>query len=45
MKKIKGYEWAQSARVLHYSRLERLAKEKPFSLLGPFVSYEKNELL
>jgi hypothetical protein len=42
MKKIKGYEWAQSARVLHYSRLERLAREKHLSLLGPFVSYKEN---
>jgi hypothetical protein len=31
--------WAQ------YSRLERLAKDKHSSLLGPFVSYEENEEL
>jgi hypothetical protein len=33
------------ARVLHYNRLERLARYKHFSLLDPFVNYEENELL
>jgi hypothetical protein len=35
------YEWAQSARVLHYIRLERLARGKHCILLGPFMSYKK----
>ncbi len=34
------YEWAQWAMMLHYDRLEMLAKDKPPSLLGPFVSYK-----
>ncbi len=32
------YEWAQQARVLHNTLLERLANNKNSSLLGPFVS-------
>jgi hypothetical protein len=39
------YHWTQQARVLHYTRLERLARDKHSSLLGPFVSYEENEVL
>ncbi len=39
------YHWAQKARVLHYTRLERLARGKHSSLLDPFVSYEENEVL
>jgi len=35
------YEWAQYARVLHYTRLEKLAEDKHYSLLGPFMSYER----
>ncbi len=31
--------------MLHYTRLERLAKDKYSSLLGPFVSYEEKEML
>jgi len=31
--------------VLHYTRLERLAREKHSSLLDPFVSYKEIELL
>ncbi len=38
------YKWAQKAGVLHYTSLERLARVKYSSLLGPFVSYEENEL-
>jgi hypothetical protein len=36
---------AQYARVLHYIALEKLAYDKHFGLLGPFVSYEENEVL
>ncbi len=32
-------------RVLHYTRLERLASDKHSSILGPFMSYEENEVL
>ncbi len=39
------YEWAQKARVQHYSRLERLARHIHSSLLGPFVHYKGNEVL
>jgi len=35
----------QKARVLHNTRLERLARDKHFSLFYPFVSYEENEAL
>jgi hypothetical protein len=31
--------------VLYYARLERLARNKPSSLLGAFVSCEDNEVL
>ncbi len=31
--------------MLHYTKLEKLAKEKYSSLLVPFVSYEENEVL
>ncbi len=33
------------ARILHYTRLESLAKDKRTSLLGPFVRYEENVVL
>ncbi len=39
------YKCAQQARVLHYTRLESLARDKSSSPLGPFVSYEENEVL
>jgi hypothetical protein len=39
------YQWAQEARVLQYTRLERQAKGKHSSLLGPIVSYEVDEVL
>jgi hypothetical protein len=38
------YEWYQYARVLNYTKLERLASDKHFSLLGPFISYKENEV-
>jgi hypothetical protein len=31
--------------MLQYTRLERLARVKHSSLLGPFVSYEENKVL
>jgi hypothetical protein len=39
------YELAQQERVLHYSRMEILGKDKHPSLLDPFASYAKNEVL
>ncbi len=30
--------------MLHYTRLERLAKDKQTSILGPFVSYKEKEV-
>ncbi len=39
------YIRAQYARILHYSKLERLVSDKNSSLLRPFISYEENELL
>ncbi len=38
-------KWVQKAIVLHYSRLEMLVRDKHPSLLDPFVSYAKNEVL
>jgi hypothetical protein len=38
-------KWAQSARVLHYTRLEKLARDKHSSLVDPFVSNEENKVL
>jgi hypothetical protein len=35
-----GYVLAQEARVLRYTGLKRLARDKHSSLPGPFVSYE-----
>jgi hypothetical protein len=37
------YEWAQYARVLIYTRPERLASNKHSGLSGLFISYEENE--
>jgi hypothetical protein len=34
---------AQYVRVLHYTRLERLVRDKHSSLLGSFVSYEEDK--
>ncbi len=39
------YEWAKCARVLHYTVMESLARDKHSSLLGPLLSYEGNEVL
>ncbi len=39
------YEWAQLSSVLHYTRLEKLARNKHSSLLGSFINYEENEVL
>jgi hypothetical protein len=36
-----NYKWAQYAGVLQYTRVERHAKDKHSSLLGPFVSYDE----
>ncbi len=38
-------KWAQKARMLQYTRLERLPVDKHSSLLGSLVSYEENETL
>jgi len=35
----------QRTRVLHYIRVERLARYKHSSLMGPFVSYKKMKLV
>ncbi len=32
-------------RVVHYTKVEKLAKDKHPRLLGPFTSYEENERL
>jgi hypothetical protein len=29
--------------MLHYTKVERLARDKHSSLLGPFINYEENE--
>ncbi len=39
------YEWAQYAKVLHCTLPEWLVFDKHSSLLGPFLSYEENEVL
>jgi hypothetical protein len=38
-------KWVWQAGVLHFTRIERLAKDNHDSLMGPFVSYKENELL
>ncbi len=38
-------EWESCPCLKHYTRLERPAKDKSTSLLGPFVSYEENKVL
>ncbi len=40
-----AHKWAQQAKVLHYTKPERLAKEKHSSLFDPFLSYEEYEEL
>ncbi len=37
-------KWAKLVRALNYTYLARLAKEKHSSLVGPFISYEENEV-
>jgi hypothetical protein len=39
------HKYSPKARVLLYTRLERLARDKHYSLFGPFVSYKENEVL
>jgi hypothetical protein len=39
------YKWVQFAKVLHYNRMEKLARDKHSSLLGPFVSYKEVKVL
>ncbi len=39
------FKWAQKARVLHYTRLERLVKEKCSTLLKQFIIYKENKVL
>jgi hypothetical protein len=39
------YECAKKARVLHYTRLQRLATDKHSNLSVPFVSYDENKVL
>ncbi len=38
-------KWAQHARVLHYSKHERLAKDKHSNLFNPFVNNKENKVL
>jgi hypothetical protein len=37
------YKWATLVGVLYYTSAERFARDRHFSWLGPFVSYEENE--
>jgi hypothetical protein len=39
------YDWAQQARVLNYTRLERLARDKHSSLLTLRVNCKENIML
>jgi hypothetical protein len=36
-------EWTQKARVLCYTTMESLVRDKHSSLLGPFISYEEKK--
>ncbi len=38
-----SYEWAQEARVFHFTKLERLTSDKYSSLVGLLVSYDEIE--
>jgi hypothetical protein len=40
-----SYKLAQLAIVLHYIRLEQLARDKHTGLLGPLVTYKENKVL
>jgi hypothetical protein len=35
----------KKARVLNFTRMEKHARDKNSSLLGPFISYEENKVL
>jgi hypothetical protein len=39
------YERAQKANALHYTHIQRFARDKYSSLLGPWESYKENEML
>jgi hypothetical protein len=39
------YKWSHYTSLLHYTRLKRIGKNKHSNLLGPFASYEENEVL
>jgi hypothetical protein len=39
------YEWAQQARMLDYTWLEKLARDKHYSFLGLFISCNENGIL
>jgi hypothetical protein len=39
------YKWVHKGILLHYTKVERLARNEHSSLLGTFVSVEKNEVL
>jgi hypothetical protein len=39
------YEWSQYARVLHYTKMEMLLRDKYSNLLGPFIRYAENKVL
>jgi hypothetical protein len=39
------YEWAPKARLLHYTGVERLFRDKNHSLLSSFVSCKNKEVL
>jgi len=39
------FYWAQKARVVYYTRLERLVRDKHSSLVGPLISFKRNEVL
>jgi hypothetical protein len=41
---IRNLQMSQYARVLHYTRQERLATEKHSSLLGPFKGYKETKI-
>jgi hypothetical protein len=34
------YDWDHLARELHYTKLKRIARDKHFSLLNPFLAYK-----
>ncbi len=40
-----SYKYFQKARVLDYTHPEKLASDKQSNILGPFASYEENEVL